>query len=104
MKKAIKTKWLKALRSGKYRQHRGDLCKDGRYCAFGVLGAALNQITHSKNGNGYWLSGGQKCRKMPKAETVNSYGLTASTAETITSMNDCGMQFNAIADWIEENL
>lgn len=37
MKKSIKTKWLKALRSGKYKQGIGRLNKDGKMCCLGVL-------------------------------------------------------------------
>lgn len=37
MKKEIKDKWIKALRSGDFVQGKGFLEKKGRYCALGVL-------------------------------------------------------------------
>ncbi len=38
MKKALKAKWLKALRSGRYEQATGKLkSTDGGYCCLGVL-------------------------------------------------------------------
>ena len=33
----IKKLWVKALRSGKYKQGRNALCHAGRYCCLGVL-------------------------------------------------------------------
>ena len=36
MKKADKKAWVAALRSGKYKQGRGFLCRDGKYCCLGV--------------------------------------------------------------------
>lgn len=37
MNKIIKTKWVKALRSGKYKQGKGALKKNGNFCCLGVL-------------------------------------------------------------------
>lgn len=37
IKKEVKEKWLKALRSGKYKQGRRQLHKNGYYCCLGVL-------------------------------------------------------------------
>jgi len=37
MKKKIKDLWVEALRSGKYRQGKGYLNNNGRYCCLGVL-------------------------------------------------------------------
>lgn len=37
MNKTLKNKWIKALRSGKYEQGKGNLNHDGRYCCLGVL-------------------------------------------------------------------
>lgn len=33
----LKTAWVAALRSGRYKQGRGSLRSSGRHCAFGVL-------------------------------------------------------------------
>jgi len=37
MPKKLLRKWLKALRSGKYKQGKGKLYGEGRYCCLGVL-------------------------------------------------------------------
>jgi hypothetical protein len=37
MKKEVAEKWVKALRSGDYKQGRGSLKGRGRYCCLGVL-------------------------------------------------------------------
>ena len=37
MNKRIKNKWLKALRSGKYKQGKSILFSDNKYCCLGVL-------------------------------------------------------------------
>lgn len=37
MKPEIKKRWIEALRSGKYNQGRGYLCKDDSFCCLGVL-------------------------------------------------------------------
>lgn len=37
MKPEIKKRWIEALRSGKYNQGKGYLCKDDSYCCLGVL-------------------------------------------------------------------
>ena len=49
MREYVKNKWVEALRSGKYKQGRGQLNSENRYCCLGVLcevfiaeGGALN--------------------------------------------------------------
>lgn len=37
MDERVKELWIKALRSGEFKQCRGHLSKNGRYCALGVL-------------------------------------------------------------------
>ncbi len=37
MKLATRQKWVDALRSGQYKQGKGCLREDGRYCCLGVL-------------------------------------------------------------------
>lgn len=37
MKKTIADKWVKALRSGDYKQGRGLLCENDKFCCLGVL-------------------------------------------------------------------
>lgn len=57
MKKAIMNKWVKALRSGKYKQCKADLCQvDDKgnlsYCCLGVLTQLyINERKRQKKGN-----------------------------------------------------
>lgn len=37
LKPEVKKKWLKALRSGEYKQAVGRLCNEGAFCCLGVL-------------------------------------------------------------------
>jgi hypothetical protein len=52
MNPKVKEKWVAALRSGKYKQARGALCKDGAYCCLGVL-CDLYRKAKKKRGVGF---------------------------------------------------
>lgn len=53
MNKRIKTKWIRALRSGKYEQGKGSLKDGSNFCCLGVL-----CDLHAKETNrGKWLGG-----------------------------------------------
>ena len=41
MDKKLKAKWVKALRSGRYKQGRVYMYNDGRYCCLGVLACVM---------------------------------------------------------------
>lgn len=60
MNQEIKKLWVKALRSNEFKQGRGYLEKDNKYCALGVLSilALLDgQCTHEKRGSiGHWTA------------------------------------------------
>lgn len=98
MKKSYKTKWLKALRSGKYRQTRkGFLINRNNngttlgYCCLGCL----KEICNLQGENNKRLS---NCSK-------RTIGLTEEAEDKLIAMNDeAHYNFNKIADWIEENL
>ena len=114
MDKKLKAKWVKALRSGRYKQTNGCL-KDSRgYCCLGVLaniqGAKWKETVHGnllphvahvqispKDGAGFLL---------PRY----AGGLASKTQRKLADMNDgLGMStnmqsFRQIADYIEKNL
>jgi hypothetical protein len=47
MPKAMKEKWVAALRSGEYRQATGALTKDGGFCCLGVLQCVVDgEVEH----------------------------------------------------------
>jgi hypothetical protein len=119
----FKTKWMEALRSGRYKQ--GSLQLRGRrltededrYCCLGV---AFDIAVQNNVVDAHWLSVDSK--DIPWAATTagdqsgdlsaslprdlrEEIGLTQEQQFELWSMNDgYKMPFNVIADWIEANL
>lgn len=56
MDKKLKARWVKALRSGKYRQCRSYLTDAGGYCCLGVL----QKIVTRKNPPARWDTNGHE--------------------------------------------
>lgn len=106
--KRFKTKWLKALRSGEYKQGHYFLVstptyeeKEKKYCCLGVacnmLGAFKKNSTRRYN---YIPARMMKSYKVPK-QLIGDNPLTNKLA----TMNDSnGYSFKRIANWIEKNL
>jgi hypothetical protein len=96
----LKAKWVKALRSGEFKQGKGCLKEGERYCCLGVLARVAGlQITEGegiKGAKGY----------TPLAELVT--GAPTEDCEILTRlwrMNDTlGKSFPEIADYIEREL
>jgi len=105
----IKTKWLEALRSGKYQQGVRVLRSiHDDYCCLGVL---CNLIAPEKWGNPDYGTGmffmsdnGDKKRYFPPDEVRNAAGLSLENGDTLAGKNDEGQSFEQIAKFIEENL
>lgn len=93
----LKTKWVKALRSGDYEQGKNSLRKNDKYCCLGVLceiqGADFGEIKE-KYGT---LS---LCYSPPQFLG----GIPRNIRSKIVSMNDSGASFSEIADYIEKHL
>jgi len=97
MDKQLKAKWVKALRSGKYKQVREHLYRDGGYCCIGVFLA---------------------CNYGKRQQEVYRVGYTAAESiiggancDNLVEMNDGrgkfignAQSFEQIADYIEANL
>ena len=111
MDKALKQKWIAALRSGKYAQARECLkqeSKDGSagFCCLGVL------LDISELGNWdincYLIpdeEGGTTMLDGDLASYRSSLGITSTQHGTLIEMNDDrGNTFSEIADFIEEHL
>jgi hypothetical protein len=99
MNPEIKTKWIEALRSGKYRQVMGVLKRGQGYCCLGVLREIVRPGDTSSLGND-----GQ----MLTDEFLGACGWGWSGAcvpTTLASRNDDGEHtFAQLADYIEKNL
>lgn len=90
MDAALKQKWVAALRSGKYKQHRGLLQDSGAYCCLGVM-----------------LVVGKKASTLRLADYGQIDVILGSeeTRTKLTAMNDQEkLSFPEIADWIEANI
>lgn len=122
MKPDIKTKWLEALRSGEYRQYDGGALhittpECARFCCLGVL-----CDLHRKEFNGTWggapgdhLDYLRATQFLPETVMVWA-GLDyrdpmvcepdtdVPVQHTLSELNDMGIGFLQLADYIEEQL
>ena len=89
LKKNVKKAWVKALRSGEYKQGKERLCRQNaegelEFCCLGVL-ADIALDTD-------WIE---------KIEDKRDLGLSAKDAQLLIDMNDTGKSFEQIAKYIE---
>ena len=111
---AIKKRWLKALRSGKYKQAQGKLYDGKDYCCLGVLYDIQYHGDWEQIGDfeydgapadafaGDWIidkSGGNLSTKFREKCQIPDASET-----TLIEMNDEGSDFEEIATWIEAEL
>ena len=116
----FKAEWIKALRSGKYKQARSHLVvyeaihnydegpsvvEDIRYCCLGVACDIIkhdgwDDITKEDIDNVIWTYGKNEVHN----NSTDLPFVEEKLAETLAAKNDHGATFNEIADWIEENL
>jgi hypothetical protein len=85
----LKADWVKALRSGEYRQGRGEFEGARGFCCLGVLCKVANEPTVI-DAVGNWAF---PEKHLPKNETW-----------VLAGMNDSGASFYQIATYIEQNL
>lgn len=111
MNKQVKQKWIKALRSGNYKQSIGAMYdgKTNTHCCLGVLsrlyikehnisGKNLTSIIDDQLGNKKAPS------SYPNAKVLKWAGLHHYTCHTLANKNDHGVTFKEIAKYIEEKL
>lgn len=92
---SIKNAWVEALRSGEYEQTDSELKNDFGYCCLGVLREIVNpNDERSAQGENGMLSN----------EQLQEYGLDGRTQKKLANMNDDGVSFDEIADYIESRL
>lgn len=104
MKPEIKELWLKALRSGEYKQAKNYLRRNDQFCCLGVL-----CDLHAKAGLGFWDGENYLWEGKVLPRTIQEWaGLNTSEPEaegrTLSGLNDDGVDFNEIADIIERGL
>lgn len=113
MNKTLKRKWIKALRSGKFRQGNGDLYHNRTHCCLGVL--ARVQGATLKGGclilKGEDVRSGEINDKNELLSSKYAAGLRENTQMHLADMNDgsnkyLGLRknFAQIADYIEKKL
>ena len=97
--KEWRKKWVKALRSGEYKQTSGVLRDGDEFCCLGVA-CDISELSGWDEGNVYLFEQGV----LPNA-VRELYGLERSDGEFVgdclTVLNDNGASFQEIADIIE---
>jgi hypothetical protein len=105
MDKKLKSKWIKALTSGRYRQTTETLKDHNGYCCLGVL------LTVTRKGRWddcmYRIGSGDD--EMQLEGDLNGFkeqiGITRAQQTALISMNDKqGASFKEIASWIRKYL
>ena len=101
MNKTIMKKWVKALRSGKYKQGRGTLCqvdKKGNesFCCLGVLCDLYNKDRKAKKKKGL------NVERVPKDELGDGGGLAKAQFVTMYDNMD-GTLPDVVSHWAEFN-
>ena len=122
MNKQKKKMWIEALKSGAFKQCRGYLEKDGKYCALGVLSILSlleGQCTYNQMGEvgkfdnrrftlSYntmkWANIAQLDDEFLEPEASKIQFLYKKRVVTIADLNDGGLSFVELADIIEKNL
>lgn len=95
MTKTLKTKWLAALRSGKYKQGRCALKEDGKFCCLGVL----NDIAGARQNYKFADERAKVCL------VDGDYRAAQKAEDILIDLNDRKkFTFKRIAVWVENNL
>lgn len=107
--KAFTVKWLRALRSGEFKQTISQLYNpsDDGYCCLGVaLKIAGHRIEKDRERyrQGFPEEAYIKCRLPEQLTYEESPSGYYTVARAVADMNDAGKNFNEIADWIEKNV
>jgi len=105
MDKRVKSKWLKALRSRKYKQTTGRLRRDGNErCCLGVLADVQKMKWKLDEEDVYRIEFEDWLLDAEMFYGTAAGGLEFEVAKQLATMNDGGKKFYQIARWIERNL
>ena len=101
MNKEWKTKWIAALRSGKYKQTTGKLKHEDGFCCLGVL-CDISKLHVWADRNRYFTYDGSK-DELPESVAALSE-VPYNVQAYLGGLNDRGKTFEEIAQWIEDHL
>lgn len=99
MKKELKDKWIKALRSGSYSQSHGILRNKIGFCCLGVLCDVDSPDWEREYMHNYRHISGRKF-----SLNGGDFGLSDEAIRECVEMNDTGKRFEEIANYIEDNI
>lgn len=105
-----KNRWVEALRSGQYKQGRGKLfnAEDQSYCCLGVLCDIRDSLGWKRDTiDPNWVIGWYSPSYGwfdNRALLGEHFGIPAGHTANLAFMNDDGISFEDIADYIEESL
>lgn len=116
----LKAKWLEALRSGQYKQGTGGHLRTStdEFCCLGVYAKACDlkmeielgcwvyyYISPNATSSSSWLVGHPELQPEVTEVLKQRFTFIATDVERyLASMNDSGIPFSTIADWIEKHL
>lgn len=104
MNPEIKVKWVKALRSGRYKQTTGALYDGGGHCCLGVLCRTLRaKLIYDRSVRYFDWRGDQAADLLPKS-LLRHVGISHAEQHELAQMNDDGQTFADISDYIERRL
>jgi hypothetical protein len=101
MNKKVKTKWLEALRSGKYKQGKARLKREGKYCCLGVLCDISNLRTWVSVEDGDLYAG---CSMLAHYEVSAWAELPEAQQYILASINDSSIDYTDSIKYIQEVL
>jgi hypothetical protein len=104
MEPTIKKQWVKALRSGAFKQTKNKLCRNGRFCCLGVLATLHPAVDSPTDKEMIKLLSMAEENGMPHDDVLEWAGLKPQEACLLATKNDDGHTFPEIADYIEATL
>lgn len=106
MKRELKEKWIKALRSGEYKQAQRRLRTSEGFCCLGVLCDLVDSSKWEDTDPGDYFNYKTEVPHECYLPTVIRFdaGLSNYDESQVANMNDDGKSFLEIADHIERNL
>lgn len=114
MNNEIKQRWVSALRSGEYKQARGSLRRDNRFCCLGVLcdlygkEKGIEWVSDGDHGFVFLESNGTLPTEVMEWADLPNHNPDIDYPDPyvncIAELNDYGVDFEEIADVIEAQL